>query len=108
AIWELVGVANRYVAETEPWVLAKRRTTGDQEAAQRLDTVLYTLAETLRLVAYLLSPFLPQTAARIATQLGAPLDNSTRWASVTRWGRLASGARVQPGPILFHKREALD
>src|SRR6185437_5624218 len=57
AIWELVGAANRYVAETEPWSLAKARKTGDEagtQAAVRLDTVLYTLAETLRLVAELL------------------------------------------------------
>jgi len=59
AIWELVGAANRYVAEAEPWSLAKAHKAGDEEAARRLDTALYTLAETLRLVAQLLVPFLP-------------------------------------------------
>lgn len=105
AIWELVGAANRYVAETEPWALAKQRKAGEREAAQRLDTVLYTLAETLRLVAYLLSPFLPATAAKIASQLGVALDGDAPWTSVTAWGRLAVGTRVQPGPILFRKWE---
>ncbi|HEX6543744.1 MAG TPA: class I tRNA ligase family protein, partial [Ktedonobacterales bacterium] len=105
AIWELVGEANRYVAETEPWALAKQRRAGDREAAQRLNTVLYTLAETLRLVASLLVPFLPETAAKIAAQVGVPLDESVPWATVTTWGRLAAGTRVQPGPILFRKWE---
>lgn len=108
AIWELIGTANRYVAETEPWVLAKRSNAGDQEAARRLDTVLYTLAETLRLVAHLLAPFLPETAARIAAQLGVALDSAGRWATVTRWGRLAAGTQVRPGPVLFRKWETPD
>ena len=105
AIWDLVGEANRYVAETEPWVLAKQRKAGDHIAAQRLNTVLYTLAETLRLVAHLLVPFLPDTAAKIATQLGVALAGDVPWASVTAWGQLAAGTRVQPGPVLFRKWE---
>ena len=115
AIWELVGAANRYVAETEPWALAKARKAGDEagdeaghQAATRLDTVLYTLAETLRLVAELLTPFLPETAAKIAAQLGAPLDAGAKWSLVTRWGRLAAGTRTQPGPVLFRKWETRD
>ncbi len=111
AIWELVGAANRYVAETEPWALAKARKAGDEAgelATIRLDTVLYTLAEALRLVAELLTPFLPETAAKIAAQLGTPLDTSAKWATVTRWGRLPTGTRTQPGPVLFRKREAQD
>ena len=106
AIWELVGAANRYVAETEPWVLAKARKAGDEDAASRLDTVLYTLVETLRLVAHLLAPFLPETAVKIAAQLGVSLDEDSSWASVTAWGQFPAGASVQPGPVLFRKWEA--
>jgi methionyl-tRNA synthetase len=108
AIWELVGAANRYVAETEPWVLAKARKAGDPGAAARLDTVLYTLAETLRLVAHLLAPFLPETAVRLVAQLGAPLDDTAPWATVTTWGQFPVGAQVQPGPVLFRKWEIPD
>ena len=106
AIWELVGAANRYVAETEPWALVKARKAGDetgQQAATRLDTVLYTLAETLRLVAELLTPFLPETAVKIAAQLGVSLETGATWGAATRWGRLAAGTRTQPGPVLFCK-----
>src|SRR6185437_3661605 len=105
AIWELVGAANRYVAEAEPWSLAKARKAGDEEAARRLDTALYTLAETLRLVAQLLAPFLPETATKIAAQLGIALDEGAPWASVTAWAQLPSGTHIQPGPVLFRKWE---
>jgi methionyl-tRNA synthetase len=105
AIWELIGTANRYVAETQPWSLAKARKAGDEEAAQRLDTALYTLAETLRLVAQLLVPFLPETASKIAAQLGIALDAGAPWADVTAWGQIAAGTLVQPGPVLFRKWE---
>src|SRR6185437_2931802 len=108
AIWELVGAANRYVAEAEPWSLAKARKAGDEEAARRLDIALYTLAETLRLVAQLLVPFLPETATKIAAQLGIALDEGAQWADVTAWGQLAAGTRVQPGQLLFRKWEAED
>ncbi|HEX5546600.1 MAG TPA: class I tRNA ligase family protein, partial [Ktedonobacterales bacterium] len=108
AIWELVGTANRYVAEVAPWELAKTRKAGDQEAARRLDTALYTLAETLRMVAHLLVPFLPETAAKIAAQLGVALDTSAPWADATAWGQLAAGTRVQPGPVLFRKWDIAD
>jgi methionyl-tRNA synthetase len=108
AIWELVGRANRYVAEVAPWELAKTRKAGDQEAARRLDTALYTLAETLRMVAHLLVPFLPETAAKIAAQLGVALDTSAPWADATAWGQLAAGTRVQPGPVLFRKWDIAD
>jgi methionyl-tRNA synthetase len=105
AIWELVGAANRYVAEVAPWELAKARKAGDQAAARRLDTALYTLAETLRLVAQLLVPFLPETATKIAAQLGVALDEGVPWASVTAWGLIPSGTHIQPGPVLFRKWE---
>ncbi|HEU4781842.1 MAG TPA: hypothetical protein VFS83_00740, partial [Ktedonobacterales bacterium] len=80
----------------------------DQEAARRLDTALYTLADTLRLVAQLLVPFLPETAAKIAAQLGVALDTSAPWATATTWGQIAAGTHIQPGPVLFRKWEIAD
>jgi len=105
AIWELIGTANRYVAEVAPWELAKAHKAGDEAAGRRLDTALYTLAETLRLVAQLLVPFLPETATKIAAQLGVALDEGAPWASVTAWGQIPSGTHIQPGPVLFRKWE---
>jgi methionyl-tRNA synthetase len=111
AIWELVGHANKYVAEVEPWTLAKRRKAeGDGEAERRLASVLYNLVETLRLVTHYLAPFLPSTSAAIVAQLGTPTDASRAapaiWTEQTlRWGGYPAGTHVQPGGVLFPKLE---
>lgn len=101
AIWGLAAAANRYVDETEPWALAKRRKQGDGEAAGILSAVLYNLAETLRLIAYLCQPFLPGAAAALAVQLNVSLSGN--WEQMTTWGRLKAGAPIHPGPVLFPK-----
>jgi len=66
-IWLLIGRANKYIDETEPWILAK-----DPVQAARLNTVLGHLLEVLALVSVLVEPFVPVTARRIRTQLGLP------------------------------------
>lgn len=101
AIWELVAAANRYVAETQPWALAKRQ-ADDPAAAERLDTALYALAETLRLLAHALAAFLPSTASAIAEQLGLALGD-TRLREALAWGGLPPGTAVRPGATLFPK-----
>ena len=63
--WGLIGRANKYIDETEPWALAKNP---DKKA--RLNTVLRNLLEVLRITAVLIAPFIPVTAQRIRTQLG--------------------------------------
>jgi methionyl-tRNA synthetase len=108
AIWDLIGAANKYVGEVEPWALAKQRKAGGAEgeaAEARLATSLYTLAETLRLVAHYLIPFLPATAEAIAGQLGIGLETGGAWSEVTGWGRYPAGTRIQPGGVLFPKLE---
>ncbi len=64
-IWLLISRANKYIDETEPWILAK-----DPAGAARLNTVLGHLLEVLSLVSVLVEPFIPVTAKRIRTQLG--------------------------------------
>jgi methionyl-tRNA synthetase len=64
-IWGLVSRANQYVDQTAPFKLAK-----DPAQSKRLDEVLYNLAETCRVLAVLLWPFLPGTSERIYAQLG--------------------------------------
>jgi len=99
AIWSAIGAANQYVDATAPWVLARRRTT-DPAAGTRLSTVLYNLAETLRLLAHHLSPFLPATAESIVRQIGVGLDAHEGW---SKWGGCPAGAAIQPGDVLFPK-----
>jgi methionyl-tRNA synthetase len=85
--------------------LARRVKAGDTAAAARLATALYNLAETLRLIAYYISPFLPSVAEGIAAQLGIALAERPIWAEVTRWGQLPAGTKTQPGAVLFPKLE---
>jgi methionyl-tRNA synthetase len=86
-IWEVIGATNRYIVTREPWKLAK--TAG---AARELDAALYVPADTLRVIAELLRPFMPQTAERTLAMLGVP-------AGPASWTTLAPGA-LAPGTAL--------
>lgn len=93
-IWELVHQSNRYIDQTSPWDLAK-----DPASSGRLDTVLYNLAESLRIIGILLEPFLVTTPSRIWRQLGIQ-GGLWPWAA-TSWGRLLPGTLIQRGEPLF-------
>ncbi len=70
AIMALARRSNKYIDETTPWVLAK-----DEESSDRLMTVLYNLIESIRFIAVLLSPFMPETAEKIMVQInGGKID----------------------------------
>jgi methionyl-tRNA synthetase len=92
AIWEFIGVVNRYVDAEAPWALAR-----DPGQRERLDTVLYTLAESLRCLGILLDPFLPEASARLRGAVGS---GAPAFADLT-WGRLAPGTRVEKLAALF-------
>ncbi|MFQ5949525.1 MAG: class I tRNA ligase family protein, partial [Nitrospiria bacterium] len=64
-IWTLVDRTNRYIEQMAPWKLAKR--SSDQK---KLETVLYTAAESLRFIALYLFPFMPSTSMEMARSLG--------------------------------------
>jgi methionyl-tRNA synthetase len=93
AMWEFVGVVNRYVDATQPWALAK-----DASKRERLSAVLYTLAESLRVLGIVLAPFLPDAATKIRAGLGQPGEPKLVDAV---WGRLAPGTTVQKVSGLF-------
>jgi len=99
AIWRLVSRTNKYIDETAPWTLAK-----DPAAAPRLASVLYNLAESIRVTAVLISPFMPSTAKEIFKQLGAEDEALTSWDSAKTWGTL-SKFTVQKGAPLFPRIE---
>ena len=98
-IWELIGTANKYIAEAEPWRLAKCR--DNALARNRLATILYNLVETLRLIACHCRAFLPATVTALFAQLGLKLESHDDLS----WGGYPAGAIVRPGAILFPKRE---
>lgn len=97
AIWQFVGRANKYVEENAPWTLNKTDRA-------RLGTVLYDLAESLRLIAHFVWPVIPTTAERMAEQLAVPLEVRGNWPEVSAWGRLAPGTRVTPQPVPLFPR----
>lgn len=91
-IWKLIRRTNKYIDETSPWILAK-------EDKDRLDTVLYNLAESLRIVSVLIDPFMGKTSREIRTQLGLELENS--WEEASKWGILEVGSKVKRGQAIF-------
>jgi methionyl-tRNA synthetase len=96
-IWSLVTRANQYVDQTAPFKLAK-----DPAQAKRLDEVLYNLAETCRVLAVLLWPFLPGTATKIYAQLG--LSGEPNEFKLAAWGGLKDGHAIgEPAPLFPRK-----
>jgi methionyl-tRNA synthetase len=102
SIFRLVRRANQSVEEAKPWAPAQAERGGNAAARRHLDGFLGDLAECLRLVAEALRPLLPQTAERMATQLGTAL--APVWGSTLEWGRGRTGARVGPPVALFPKQ----
>ncbi len=97
SIWQLVTRANQYVDQTKPFSLAK-----DPSQAKRLDEVLYNLAETCRVLAVLLWPFLPGTTTKIFAQLG--LTGAPDKFDTSGWGGLPAGHAIgEPAPLFPRK-----
>jgi methionyl-tRNA synthetase len=97
SIWGLVNRANQYVDQTAPFKLAK-----DPAQAARLDEVLYNLAESCRVLAVLLNPFIPATSAKIYAQLG--LTGAPDKLADATWGGLQAGHTIgDPAPLFPRK-----
>lgn len=95
SVMDAVRKANKYIADTKPWELARSEAT-----SSRLDTVLNTLVEALRCASILLEPILPEKSRELRKQLGvgdAPYDLG----SAGEWGLVAPGTATQPGDPLF-------
>ena len=93
-IFAIFKRCNKYIDETEPWVLAKDETKSD-----RLSTVLYNLVESIVIGASLLEPYMPETAEKIVAQLGTKLRDFDQ---LEKFGLYESGNKVTEQPeILF-------
>ena len=98
-IFALFKRCNKYIDETEPWVLAK-----DEAKKDRLATVLYNLVESIVIGASLLEPYMPSTAKKIAAQLNTSLRG---FEELTAFGKYPSGNHVTDKPeILFARLDA--
>lgn len=87
---------NKYIDETEPWVLAR-----DEAKSDRLATVLYNLSEGIMMATSLLAPFMPETADRISEQLCTGLYD---FETLGEFGQFVSGTKVDPDPAILFAR----
>jgi len=94
-IFRFVSRANKYIDETQPWLLGK-----DEAQKPRLASVLYNLLESIRIAAVVLTPFLPHTCPKIFEQIGAGED-IRGWESAGKFGLLQAAAAVKKGEVLF-------
>ncbi len=101
AVWQLISRTNKYIDETQPWVLAK-----DEANQDALGNVMVHLAESLRQTAVLLQPFLTQTPKKIFTQLNVLEGSLTSWESLETFGAIPAGTKVQKGEPIFPRLEA--
>ncbi|MBI4465448.1 MAG: methionine--tRNA ligase subunit beta, partial [Acidobacteria bacterium] len=98
AVWELIGAVNKYLVETEPWSLAEQ---DNSDAEARLATILYTAAEALRVITFLLSPVMPEAAGRIWRQLGVATDLSSLSLEAARSSPLGAGEKIGKVEAVF-------
>jgi methionyl-tRNA synthetase len=104
-IWKLLQACDQYIEKTAPWSLAK-----DPSQQTRLNRVLYRVADTLRLLAIHVYPFMPTTAQNIAYQMGLVIDFqksiATNTVTDTYWNRLPADVKVKKGTALFPRIES--
>lgn len=96
-IWELVNKSNKYIEDMAPWSLAK-----SPETKARLGTVMYNLAEVIRIVAVLCSPYMPTLPNKIYQQLGISDNKEVHcWDSAKKWGNIPYGVEINRGEPIF-------
>ena len=92
-VWALIRRTNKYIDETTPWILGK-----EEAQKGRLGTVLYNLAESLRMTSVLISAFLPTTSGKINAQLNV---EATTWDSLASFDGTSAGTKVNKGDVMF-------
>ena len=102
AVWAVISMANKYIVRSEPWVLAK-----DPAQADRLNGVLYNLAETLRVIGLVLAPIMPETSLKMALGLGSTKDEHSKQNLVDHasWGLTLPGVKINLAHSLFPRLE---
>lgn len=102
-VWQLISRCNKFIDETQPWVLAK-----DEEKKAALADVMVHLAESLRRVAILLKPFLTRTPDKIFAQLNVASEGLQTWESLEEFGQIPAGTKVVQGEPIFPRLELKD
>jgi methionyl-tRNA synthetase len=102
-IWGLIARVDKFIVERAPWKLAKAE---DAESRRRLDETLYTSAEALRIVTALLSPVIPDSTAKIWSQLGYNTPVTEVRTRDLHWGKLAAGQPLGAVSAVFPRADA--
>lgn len=96
-VMKVLNRANKYIDETEPWVLAR-----DEAKSDRLAAVLYNLLETIRITTITLAPIMPGSAQEVFRRIGiADREEQRTWETIHTFGLLSPNASVETGPALF-------
>jgi methionyl-tRNA synthetase len=95
-IWKAISRANKYIDETSPWILGR-----DDSNRPRLASILYNLAESIRIISVLIQPFMPETPDIIREQLGLGREHGLSWENAKQWGLYPKGAKVNKGSAIF-------
>ncbi|WP_232539610.1 methionine--tRNA ligase [Bacillus toyonensis] len=100
SIWQLVSRTNKYIDETQPWVLAK-----DENDREKLASVMAHLAEVLRQTGIMLMPFLTVAPSKMFAQLGLTEEAHKSWESLSTIGCIPGGTKVEKGNPIFPRLE---
>lgn len=101
AVWAFIGMANKYIDETAPWILAK-----DANRKQELANVMYNLVEALRIISGMIMPYMPSTAEKLWQQLNLPGSIwELRLADMQRWGGTPADMHIGEAQQLFPRIE---
>ncbi len=99
-VWKIIARGNKYIEESAPWALAK-----DESKAEKLNAVMYNLAETIRVATIYLSPFMPATPAKVFDQLGIDELGLKSWDSID-FGAAIQGIKVRRKDPIFPRIDA--
>jgi len=102
AVWSLLSAVDKYIVENQPWAIAEKK--DDRDSRARLATVLYTAAESLRIITALAHPIIPDATARIFTQLGLTDIAKTNLNNL-HWGQLNVGTRLTRIEAVFPRAD---
>ncbi|WP_374722042.1 methionine--tRNA ligase [Peribacillus tepidiphilus] len=95
-VWQLISRTNKFIDETQPWALAK-----DEAKRDELASVMNHLAESLRIIAILLQPFMTTTPKKIFSQLNIDREELTNWDSLEKFGIIPASTKVVKGDPIF-------
>ena len=100
-LWKLVSRTNKYIDETQPWILAK-----DEADKKKLASVMANLAESLRHIAVMLQPVMTSTPKRIVAQLGLD-EKALSWDSIETFSNIIVGNSkvAEKGTPIFPRLE---